>query len=88
MTQPAKIFVSESSTPPPDAKQPVKPSAVRTFLRGRGNSAIADGTFKALVFLCALSIFGIVILIAWELVSRSHLTLAKFGLGFFFRSAW
>ena len=28
------------------------------------------------------------ILIAWELVSRSHLTLAKFGLGFFFRSAW
>jgi phosphate transport system permease protein len=64
------------------------PSVVRAFLRGRGSSAIADGTFKTLVFLCALSIFGIVFLIAFELVSRSQLTLSKFGLSFFFRSAW
>jgi phosphate transport system permease protein len=34
--------------------------------------------------LCALSIFGIVILIAYELVQRSQLAWAKFGLGFFF----
>ena len=88
MTQPAKISVPEPAAPLPDAKPSVKPSVVRTFLRSRGSSAVADGTFKALVFLCAISIFGIVILIAWELISRSHLTLAKFGIGFFFRSAW
>jgi phosphate transport system permease protein len=44
--------------------------------------------FRWLVFACALSIFGIVVLIAYELVARSQLTLGKFGLGFFFRSAW
>jgi phosphate transport system permease protein len=80
--------VSEPIAPLPDPKPSGVPSVVRAFLRGRGNSAVADGTFKALVFLCALSIFGIVILIAWELISRSQLSLAKFGLGFFFRSAW
>ena len=81
--QPAKISVSESESVPhsSDAKLSAAPSVVRTFLRGRGNSSVADGTFKALVFLCALSIFGIVFLIAYELVSRSQLTLSKFGLG-------
>ncbi|HEY4042384.1 MAG TPA: hypothetical protein VGM32_11155, partial [Rhodopila sp.] len=88
LTQPAKIHVSESASRLPDVTPSAKPSAVRTFLRGRGSSAIADGSFKGLVFLCALSIFGIVFLIAYELVSRSQLTLSKFGLGFFFRSAW
>ena len=58
--QPAKISVSESESVPhsSDAKLSAAPSVVRTFLRGRGNSSVADGTFKALVFLCALSIFG------------------------------
>ena len=88
MTQPAKIHVSESVPRLSDVKPSAEHSVVRSFLRGRGSSAIADGTFKVLVFLCALSIFGIVFLIAYELVSRSHLTLSKFGLGFFFRSAW
>ncbi len=36
--------------------------------------------------LCALSLFGIVALIAWRLVVSSHLTWSKFGLGFFYRS--
>ncbi|HEY3989756.1 MAG TPA: phosphate ABC transporter permease subunit PstC [Acidobacteriaceae bacterium] len=71
-----------------EVKQSTEPSVVRTFLRGRGNSAIADKAFWVLVLACALSIFGIVFLIAYELVTRSQLTLAKFGLGFFFGSAW
>jgi phosphate transport system permease protein len=87
LTQPAKIHVPEP-VPWSDAKPSAEPSVVRSFLRRRGSSAIADGTFKALVVLCALSIFGIVFLIAYELVSRSQLTLSKFGLSFFFRSAW
>jgi phosphate transport system permease protein len=40
------------------------------------------------MLLCALSIFGIVALIANELVMSSKLTLAKFGLKFFVGSAW
>jgi phosphate transport system permease protein len=36
----------------------------------------------------ALSIFAIIILIAGELVARSRLTLAKFGIHFFFGTAW
>jgi len=38
--------------------------------------------------LCALSIFAIVALICTELVVRSQLTIAKFGIKFFFGSAW
>jgi phosphate transport system permease protein len=72
----------------PPAAVPAEPSAVRTFLRRRGSSSAADRGFRALMTLCAFSIFGIVVLIAYELVTRSSLTLHKFGLGFFFRSAW
>jgi phosphate transport system permease protein len=63
-------------------------SAIRGFLRGRGSSAVADGVFRVLMLLCALSIFGIVVLIAVELIRGSNLTIHKFGLGFFFRQAW
>jgi phosphate transport system permease protein len=40
------------------------------------------------MLLCALSIFAIVILILFELISRSRLSIDKFGFSFFFRSAW
>ncbi len=46
----------------------------------------ADRSFHGLMVLCALSIFGIVVLIATELVRRSNLAWAKFGLQFFFRA--
>ena len=36
--------------------------------------------------LCALSIFGIVVLIAFELVEQSHLSWVKFGFRFFFQA--
>lgn len=63
---------------------PVEISAIRKFLLSRGNSAIADRVFHALMVLCGLSIFGIVALIAYELVSRSQLSWHAFGLGFFY----
>ena len=73
----------------PDKQQPaeaaaVESSAIRTFLLSRGNSAIADRGFQWLMVLSALSIFGIVVLIAMELVLRSQLAWSKFGFGFFF----
>jgi phosphate transport system permease protein len=60
-------------------------SEVRKFLLSRGNSVIADRAFHLLMVLCALSIFAIVAVIAWELVDSSQLTWHKFGLGFFYK---
>jgi phosphate transport system permease protein len=63
---------------------PVEVSAVRRHLLSRGNSAVADRGFHGLMVLCALTIFGIVILIASELVLRSQMAWSQFGLKFFF----
>jgi phosphate transport system permease protein len=70
------------------AAPPAKPSEVRVFLQGRGSSSFADKGFRWLMLFCAFSIFGIVVLIAGSLVYGSKLTLAKFGLKFFFGRAW
>jgi phosphate transport system permease protein len=59
-------------------------SPIRQFLLSRGNSAVADRGFHWLMVLCAFSIFGIVVLIATELVLRSHLAWVRFGFNFFF----
>ena len=69
---------------PPDGQPPVEDSAIRRFLLSRGNSAITDRGFSWVMLLCALSIFGIVVLIAAELVQRSRLAWGKFGFDFFF----
>ena len=63
-------------------------SQIRKFLESRGSSAGADRGFRALMVVCALSIFAIVALIATELVLRSELSLKKFGFAFFFHSGW
>jgi phosphate transport system permease protein len=64
------------------------PSLVRTYLLNCGSSSLADRSFSYLMLLCALSIFAIVLLILIELISGSKLTISKFGMSFFFRSAW
>ncbi len=74
----------------PASAQPTGPqpnpagSAIRQFLRGRGNSALADRSFHILMVLCALTIFGIVGLIAIVLILRSDMAWHQFGLKFFF----
>ena len=90
-----EVRVSEPSAPPlpgtetpGSAPTPGEQSAIRKYLLSRGSSVLADKGFRWLMVLCALSIFGIVALIAFELVVRSRLTIAKFGLHFFFGSAW
>lgn len=67
-------------------KAPQEHSAIRRYLLARGNSAIADGAFKVLMVLCALSIFGIVALILIELLQRSQLSLHTFGIDFFYKA--
>ena len=64
------------------------PSAVRTYLLNCGSSSFADRAFSTLMLVCALSIFAIVVLILIELISGSKLTIQKFGMPFFFGSAW
>lgn len=86
VSQPAQT--SRPQEVPPLQKAPEPTSPIRAFLLSRGSSAIADRTFGGLMLLCALSIFGIVALIAYQLVLRSQLTIHKFGLSFFFHSAW
>jgi len=63
-------------------------SPIRRFLAERGSSALADKLFIGLMMMCAFSIFAIVIFIAYQLSVSSQLTLHKFGLSFFFKSAW
>jgi phosphate transport system permease protein len=63
-------------------------SAIRDFLSHRGSGRTADSTFAAIMLLCALSIFAIVVFILTILIVRSHLSLVQFGISFFTRSAW
>src|SRR5580658_6107554 len=74
--------------PPAGQRQPRSSSGegspIRQYLLARGNSALADRGFHVLMVLCALSIFGIVALIAFELVLRSQQSWHAFGFNFFF----
>jgi len=51
-------------------------------------SRFADKWFRGIITLSALSVLAIVILIAWQLVVHSDLSLKQFGLKFFFSSNW
>jgi phosphate transport system permease protein len=64
-----------------------QPSIVRSYLLARGNSAVTDRIFKLLMLLCALSIFLIVALIAYQLIAKSDLNWAQSGLKFFYTAA-
>jgi phosphate transport system permease protein len=64
------------------------PSPIRQYLRSRGSGGLADRVFSALMLLCALSIFAIVMFILWILIARSQLSLHEFGFHFFVHSAW
>jgi phosphate transport system permease protein len=81
--QPESSSVETQSAPPAG---PAPASAVRQFLTSRGNSAFADRCFAWMMILCAFSIFGIVVLIAGELIVRSQLAWNKFGLSFYYKT--
>jgi phosphate transport system permease protein len=69
----------------PDASSEATVSEVRKFLLSRGNSAFTDRAFQWLMVGCALSIFAIVALIAWQLIERSQMSWHAFGLKFFYQ---
>jgi phosphate transport system permease protein len=75
--------------------QPVEAPAIGTATRPRispllhiSGGEIPDFTFKAAMTACALAILGVLILIVYELVTRSTLSWHAFGLKFFAGSDW
>jgi phosphate transport system permease protein len=63
-------------------------SPIREFLSKRGSGRLADRSFAALMLICSLTIFVIVLFIFFILISRSKLSLVAFGWKFFTRQAW
>ncbi|HEU4982483.1 MAG TPA: phosphate ABC transporter permease subunit PstC [Acidobacteriaceae bacterium] len=83
-----EVRPARPSLPPTAEADAPAHSPIRVYLLGRGNSAVSDAAFRWLMLLSGLSIFAIIGIIAGELVAGSRLTLTKFGLHFFFGTAW
>ncbi len=87
VSRPVPAPGSDPAAPPPAPAAPPQHSEIRRYLLTRGNSALADRIFKTLMLLCAISIFLIVILIAYQLVDKSQVNWARSGLKFFYTAA-
>jgi phosphate transport system permease protein len=53
-----------------------------------GSSRVPDAVFRAIIALAAFSIFVIVVLIVYELIDKSKLSLHEFGFKFFYGRDW
>jgi phosphate transport system permease protein len=51
-------------------------------------SRVPDAVFAVIILLSAISVFAIVVLVAWELIDKSRLSLHQFGIGFFYGHDW
>ena len=83
-----QVAPSQASEPAVASPAPSAPSPIRTYLGTRGSGSFADGLFGALMLVCALSIFAIVVFIFVILVVKSQLSLHAFGLKFFAGKDW
>jgi phosphate transport system permease protein len=61
------------------------PKIRQTFPR---SSRRPDAVFRWIILLSAVSVFAIVMLLLWELIANSRLSLHKFGLSFFYGHDW
>lgn len=66
------------------------PTAVLQKIRNTypRSSRIPDAIFGVIILLSAISVFAIVLLVVWELIDKSRLSLHQFGLGFFYGHEW
>src|SRR5580704_14792372 len=69
------------------AKKPVAPLEKIRSARPRSSRA-PDAIFRVIILLSAISVFAIVVLVVWELVSKSQMSLHQFGLKFFYGHDW
>jgi phosphate transport system permease protein len=70
------------------AAAPEPPSPIRNFLQRKSSGRLADGAFASVMLVCALSIFVIVLLIVFVLISDSRLSIKAFGWHFFATRLW
>jgi phosphate transport system permease protein len=74
-----------------DAERQVhKPTTVLEKIRSSQprSSRIPDNMFGVILLLSAISVFAIVVLVVWELVTKSQLSLHQFGIKFFWGTDW
>ena len=73
--------------------QPARPGGALSVLakirqsRPR-SSRMPDEFFRLLIIISAASVFAIVVLVVWELIAKSQLSLHHFGIKFFFARDW
>jgi phosphate transport system permease protein len=72
------------------ARKPVVNASALRRIRTQipSSSRMPDAFFRGLIALTAISIFVIVVLIVWELVDKSRLSLHQFGMSFFYGHSW
>jgi phosphate transport system permease protein len=51
-------------------------------------SRIPDAVFAVIILLSAISVFAIVVLVAWELIDKSRLSLHQFGIAYIYGHDW
>jgi phosphate transport system permease protein len=83
-----KTIVAQQETGAQAVAVPLAPSAIRMFLQAKSSGRLADGAFATVMVTCALSIFAIVLLIVFVLVSHSLLSIHAFGWKFFATQTW
>ena len=72
-----------------ERKQPASASVLqRIRTKSPTSSRIPDAVFRTLIALTAISVFIIVVLIVYELIDKSKLSLHQFGIGFFYGREW
>src|SRR3982751_4741003 len=52
------------------------------------SSRYPDAVFRVAIAISAISVFAVVVLVAWELIDKSKLSLHQFGLSFFYGHEW
>ena len=88
-TELPKTVIAEPREPEPSAVPALsQPSVIRNFLQAKSSGRFADGAFGGLMLVCALSIFVIVLLIVFVLISNSRLSIHAFGWKFFTGQNW
>ena len=73
-----------------EALRPAPKSTVLEKIRQShpASSRLPDEIFRWIILLSAISVFAIVVLVVWELVDKSRLSLHQFGLHFFYGHDW
>jgi len=87
----AMRFKAPATVEPGSRGQPVlvtTPAVPRIELRTSKVSKYLDVIFRYSLLICSVSIIAVMLLFFYELTSRSKLSIARFGFGFFVGSTW